>query len=365
MCQLSIKRPYLLFHIIGWIAFFGFQFILFPKPDILFKNGEPTPFLIEQLLINIISMIFFYLHYFYLIPKLYFERKYIKYTLLATVYIAISLFIVMKVSSQYPAPIDIPTNIKGVPEFSENPLAPPPLQPQVNPKFIKGKDFLLFGIFFIKILLVFLLSIGLKVYNRWQVAEEEKYKAELSFLKAQINPHFLFNTLNGLYVLAIKKSENTAPAIMKLSSIMRYVINEGHQNYVDIDRELKYISDYIDLQKMRLASNIQINFNSSGENKNYKIAPLILIPFIENAFKHGISTEENCVINIQIKIAENNLELLVQNNKYKHVLKEEEKTGIGVNNTKKRLDVLYPSKYILDIVDTEKMYSVNLKLKLI
>jgi hypothetical protein len=363
---LSTKRPYLLFHIIGWIAFFGFQFVLFPRPDILFKNGEPTPFLIDQVIINIISMIFFYLHYFYLIPKLYFESKYLKYALSVFVYITVSLFIVMQVNAQHPAPNDIPTNIKGIPEFSENPLAPPPpLRPQVNTNVVKGKDFLLFGIFFIKLLLVFLLSVGLKIYNRWQVAEEEKYKAELSFLKAQINPHFLFNTLNGLYVLAIKKSENTAPAIMKLSSIMRYVINEGHQNYVDIDRELKYISDYIDLQKMRLANNIQVNFSTIGEHKNYKIAPLILIPFIENAFKHGISTEENCVINIQIKITENNLELLVQNNKYKHVLKEEEKSGIGVNNTQKRLDVLYPSKYILDTVDTETMHVVNLKIQLI
>ena len=149
---MTVKRPYLLFHIIGWIAFIGFQFVLFPRPDILFKNGEPTPFLIDQLVINLISILFFYLHYFYLIPKLYFESKYLKYGLSIFAFIAISLFIVIQINAQHPAPSDIPTNLHGIPEFSENPLAPPPpLHPQVNAKIMRGKDFLLFSIFFIKL----------------------------------------------------------------------------------------------------------------------------------------------------------------------------------------------------------------------
>ena len=260
---------------------------------------------------------------------------------------------------------NIPTNIKGVPEFSENPLAPPkPIETKPRIEILSDRAILL-GSLLLKFILVFLLSVGIRVYDKWQTAEEEKYKAELSFLKAQINPHFLFNTLNGIYVLAIKKSENTAPAIMRLSSIMRYVISEGHLNYVGLENELKYIVDYIDLQKMRLSQSIQVDFLIDAPNKNYKIAPLILIPFIENAFKHGISTEDNCKIKIHITVKNGMLDLLVENKKYLTVLKEEEKSGIGVENTKKRLALLYPNKHELKTNDTKENYIVHLKMQLV
>lgn len=364
---MPVKRPYFLFHIIGWIAFFGFQFLLFPKPDILFKDGHPTPFLIDQFVINIISVLFFYLHYYYLIPELYFKGKWFKYGTGLLLYISITLFIAIQINAMHPNPGDIPTNIHGVPEFTENPLAPPapaPVHAANNLKMTNEKDFLLIGLFFIKLLLVFLLSVGLKMYSRWQTAEEEKYKAELSFLKAQINPHFLFNTLNGIYVLAIKKSENTASAIMKLSSIMRYVISEGHHDYVELDKEIKYIQDYVDLQKMRLSQNILVDFLMDVPNKSYKISPLLLIPFIENAFKHGISTENNCTIKIHVTVKNGVLELVVENKKYPNTLREEEQSGIGLENTKKRLLLLYPNKHKLVTDSNKERYCIHLKMQL-
>jgi len=336
--------------------------VLFPHPEKIFTDKATYPYLVDQLIINGLAIVFFYFHHYLLLPKFYFEKKRLIYFLMLLLYLNASIFIVLAINHQ--APTSIPTNTHGVPEFTENPLAlPTPIKETPHIQMLSDK-FLLMGNFILKMILVFLLSIGIRVYGRWQAAEEEKYKAELSFLKAQINPHFLFNTLNGIYVLAIKKSETTAPAIMKLSSIMRYVMSESHESFVSLDKELKYISDYIDLQKMRLSSNITVDFKIDAPNRNHKIAPLVLIPFIENAFKHGISTEEKCVVKIHIKIVLETLELLVENKKYKHVLKEEEKSGIGIDNTQKRLDVLYPSKYELDITDNETSHIVKLKLQL-
>lgn len=357
------KRPYFLFHLLGWTAFIGFQIALLPNPKSIFYNKESYPYILDQLMINVIAIIFFYLNHYILIPKFYFRKKTITFILLILLFIGASVSFVL-LMERNTNNSNIPTNIKGIPEFSENPLAPPkPVQKTPRIEMLSDRVILL-GSLLLKIILVFLLSVGIRVYDKWQTAEEEKYKAELSFLKAQINPHFLFNTLNGIYTLAVKKSENTAPAIMRLSSIMRYVINEAHFNYVDLENELKYITDYIDLQKMRLSNAVQVDFLIDAENKNYKIAPLILIPFIENAFKHGISTEADCTIKIHISVKNECLDLLVENKKHNTILRDEEKSGIGVDNTKKRLMLLYADKHTLHTNDTKESYTVHLNIQL-
>lgn len=357
------KRPYFLFHLLGWSAFIGFQIALLPNPKSIFYNKESYPFILDQLLINLIAIVFFYLNHYIFIPKFYFKKKLATFIFLIILSVGVSVFAVILMERDK-SNTNIPTNVKGIPEFSENPLAPPkPLQKESRIELLSDR-FILLGSLLLKFILVFLLSVGIRVYDKWQTAEEEKYKAELSFLKAQINPHFLFNTLNGIYTLAVKKSENTAPAIMRLSSIMRYVINEAHFNYVDIEKELKYITDYIDLQKMRLSNSIKVDFLVDAEHKNYKIAPLILIPFIENAFKHGISTEDNCTIKIHITVKNAYLDLLVENKKYNTILRDEEKSGIGMDNTKKRLMLLYADKHTLHTNDTKENYIVHLTIQL-
>lgn len=353
------KRPYLLFHIIGWLAFFVFQFAIFPHPERFLNNNEVYPYLIDQLVVNGLVILFFYIHYYWLIPKFYFEKKSIVYVLSVMIFIGAAVYLVL--IFHHEPPPSIPTNVQGIPEFSENPLAPPRTEAHSS---LLTDQLLLIGNILIKMILAFLLSLGIRIYARWQTAEEEKYKAELSFLKAQINPHFLFNTLNGIYALAVKKSENTSSAIMKLSSIMRYVMNEGHHNFVSLDKELNYITDYIDLQKMRLSENIHVDYQVDAPDASYKIAPLVLIPFVENTFKHGISTENECNIKIHIKIKDGILELVVENKKYKMNLREEERSGIGVKNTEKRLHLLYPGKHHLNTFDSPTDHMVVLKLNL-
>lgn len=364
MNALTRKRPYFLFHIAGWLAFIGFQFILLPKQELFIKDGKLTPFSIDQFVVNSLAVAFFYLHSYFLLPGMYFRKKFITYFFCLAASIGLALFIVVKVNQLHPPPSEIPTNIKGIPEFSENPLAPPsPVQPPPHVKLM-GEKIFLFANFFLKFFLVFLMSIALRIYRNWQAAEEEKYKAELAFLKSQINPHFLFNILNGIYVLAIRKAENTAPAIMKLSSIMRYVISEGHRPLVPLEKEISYISDYIDLQKMRLSNSITVDYQVNISSQDLQIAPLLLITFIENAFKHGISTEENGIIKINITVAGNQLVMNVQNKKYKMALKEDESSGIGIENTKRRLALMYPDKHELTIDNNDTGYGVTLKLNL-
>src|SRR4029078_3784733 len=134
-------------------------------------------------------------------------------------------------------------------------------------------------------------------------AEADKANAELSFLKAQVNSHFLFNTLNNIYSLAITKNENVADAVMKLSNIMRYVTDDANEDFVSLEKELDSISNYVSLQRLRLGNKATINFIIEGDIHDKQIAPLILMPFVENTFKHGISYASASTIDIKITIA--------------------------------------------------------------
>ena len=199
-----------------------------------------------------------------------------------------------------------------------------------------------------------------------QILKEEKLKAELSALKHQINPHFLFNILNGLYGLAFKNNdEQTASGIAKLSQLMRYMLYESNDNKVPLSKEIEYLENYIDLQKLRLNGTTKVNFSVDGNIKGKQVAPMLFIPFVENAFKHGISTVNASQLNINLKVLESELDLEVENPihpKSKHELNPF--GGIGLNNVKKRLDLLYRDNYELDIDENPEKHRVHLKLKL-
>lgn len=192
----------------------------------------------------------------------------------------------------------------------------------------------------------------------------EKTNAELSYLKAQINPHFLFNTLNSIYSLAILKSDKTADAVVKLSDMMRYVLNDSNANFTDLEKELNYIANYIELQRMRLTSNVKLTYSCEGNVFDKKLAPLVLIPFIENAFKHGVNSEEDSVIDIKIKVSQTALNLNVRNKCVSSNNNTLNKSGLGIENTKQRLNLLYPENHSLEISEKDNYYTVNLTLNI-
>lgn len=196
--------------------------------------------------------------------------------------------------------------------------------------------------------------------------ENEKLMAELNFLKAQINPHFLFNTLNNLYYLAYTKSDNTTEVIAKLSQMMRYMIYESNHPKVLLSREIEYMQSYVSLERLRLNNQIPIGFEVKGNPESVKIAPLILITFLENAFKHGVSgNNPKAWVNLTIELRDKECTYRVENSKLPSVNSEAgEKSGIGLQNVKRRLELSYPNQYQLTVNDTADKYSIELKLTL-
>lgn len=192
--------------------------------------------------------------------------------------------------------------------------------------------------------------------------EKEKSQSELDLLKQQLNPHFFFNTLNNLYALSLQKSEKTSESILQLSELMRYTIYKGQEKSVSLGQELKYLEDYIQLQQIRLKNPLNFTIEKNIHNPNVEIAPLLLIVFIENAFKHGIETAENSAfLNVSLVCNEKELYFSCENSF------DEENTnipGIGIANLKKRLDLLYPNKHSLKLSSENHIFKAELKLKL-
>ena len=193
-------------------------------------------------------------------------------------------------------------------------------------------------------------------------AEADKANAELSFLKAQINPHFLFNTLNNIYSMVVTKNEHTADSLLKLSNILRYLIDDSKEDYVSLQSEVDCISDYIDLQRLRLGKKVILDYQVSGDLENKKIAPLILMTFIENLFKYGTSNHEESDLVIRLNVEETGIRFFSQNRLFA-VPRSPERSGIGINNTEKRLSHLYPGKYQLNIKQEGGLFTVDLFLQ--
>ena len=195
--------------------------------------------------------------------------------------------------------------------------------------------------------------------------ENQKLQAELSFLKLQVNPHFLFNALNNIYSLSVmEKSTKTGQSVMKLSELMRYVLyeKEDAQNRVSLDKEIRHINSYIDLEKLRHPGDVYINFSIEGEINGKRIVPLLLFPLIENACKHGILTDAQKPVDINLKVTDHQLNFSIENsiNSYQ----KDEVGGIGLPNVQKRLDLLYGKKYSLDVSKAADRFIVNLQLPL-
>jgi two-component system LytT family sensor kinase len=199
--------------------------------------------------------------------------------------------------------------------------------------------------------------------------EREKMAAELSFLKSQMNPHFLFNSLNNIYALAEQRSDKTGEAVLMLSSLMRYMLYGSNNGRTQLSKEIECIENYIAIQKMRISTSeeIRIAFKVSGGTVNSKIEPLILLPFVENAFKHGVSYNQRSEVLIDIDVNRNVLDLNVRNTKRLDATSKkltENESGIGLNNIKRRLELLYPGKHELSIQDGKDYFEARLRIEL-
>jgi two-component system, LytTR family, sensor kinase len=198
--------------------------------------------------------------------------------------------------------------------------------------------------------------------------ETQNLYAELKLLKAQINPHFLFNTLNNLYALTLKKSDLAPETVLKLSNIMEYMIYDSNETTVPVEKELQYLQDYIDLERLRQNDQSDIRFRISGHVNGQKIAPLLLLPFVENAFKHGINKmASNGKVDIRVHMEHQNIVFISENKKPENAAPEinKGKGRFGINNVLSRLDLIYKEHYDLVIDDGPDLYTVNLNIQLI
>ncbi|SFE29352.1 Histidine kinase [Chitinophaga sp. CF118] len=367
------KISQVLIHIAGCITFLALPIVFSPDANSIVDLWRYAPAL-KDFLLYLALIPFFYFNFFWLIPTFYFKRKYAAFFLISFLCFIIIVFLPNSIinerqelpdgrplehSAYRPEPMP-----DGPPPGGEFRKPPPPIpgQRQENASHsllldVSHQVFLFLAVFFF--------SLILRISNRWKQTEKEKLNAELSYLKAQINPHFLFNTLNTIYSLAIDKSDQTPAAVIKLSGMMRYVISDAGHHLVSLSKEIEYLQNYIELQKIRFGDSVPLSFKVNGILAGEQIAPLILISFVENAFKHGINASEDSDIRITIDITAHQLNFTAFNNKVTVKEMPEDRGGLGIENTKQRLQLLYPGRHTLEITDNPHYFSVSLLLKLI
>lgn len=344
---MKAKKSYWWFHVIGTIIYLSFPVIFSPDLSSNLKFIHIKGFQ-RDLFTHLLLLLSFYLSYLIYIPRFYFNKKYIYY-LAAIAATFTSVILLRELIFHHPH--------HAHHEIMEGNHRHEP--PALNFFFFIGRDFLSFS-------LAILFPLMLRISAKWKQTEQEKINTELSFLKAQINPHFLFNSLNSIYAMSInEKADKSADAVQKLSEMMRYVLEESENELVSLTKEISYISNYVELQKIRFGDTARINFSINGNFENKKIAPLLLIPFVENAFKFGISPDSKSSLSIHIEILNDKLHLNVKNEKLRLNFHDSESHGIGLKNTKSRLQLLYPVKHTLEIKETEKEFHVNLNINLL
>lgn len=359
------NKNLVLFHIIGCITFLMLPLLFFPSNSKSF-NVFTSPPSQRDFLGQVLLIAFFYCNYFVLIPKLYFNKKYLLFYAITVCCFLIIIFLPYLLLHPFHKPPGMPpggfnggSNMPPPQGFSGRGNAPPYSQPLRRGPFFGEVSHHIF-LFFV----CFFFSISLRTSTRLKQIQQEKLDTELSYLKAQINPHFLFNTLNSIYSLAIQKTDTAPDAIIKLSEMMRYVLHDSSHNFVPLEKEITYITNYIQLQKIRFTHSMQLNFNVSGNTSGKQIAPLILIPFIENAFKYGVNAADNSEIKIAIEVAEDALTMEVYNKKVNTTFLPGEQGGVGISNAKKRLMLLYAGYHELVINNNPADFFISLKLSL-
>jgi two-component system LytT family sensor kinase len=341
-------------HILIW-GVFG---LIYFSPPLNWNIVVPYQLWIKEIIILGSLAVAFYLNSFVLVPKFLLKNN-------TGIYFLIIIGIVAVV---------VLLNIYMDDWFNIHKLMDAAFHKSGPPKHRRGRDHSWDFIMLANIALVLGISTSITAIQKWQKdkqlhqdMEQDRVSSELSFLKAQINPHFFFNTLNNIYALTHVNAEVSRKAIHQLSRMMRYVLYDTQNSTTLLSQEIAFIKDYISLMELRLTDVVKIEFTAPATLKDLAIAPMIFLPFIENAFKHGVSATQLSHISITVSQKDTVIELNVINS----IIKEqsnnlEEGSGIGLNNTKRRLDLLYPGKHTLVINEStaENIYLVHLTLNL-
>lgn len=359
------KLTSVLIHVLVWAVFglFFYYQAFFSDVDLTYH------FWVKQSVALISLVVAFYLNSNFLVPRFLFRRKTILY-ILATAMLILVIAVINKATERQLIIL----------ELSESPhlrrLQAPGFMRPADP--FDARNGIRIGTRDIFILVISALVVGIStaitVIQKWQKdnqhreeLEKDKVSSELSLLKAQINPHFFFNTLNNIYALTTLDPKLAGEAIHQLSKMMRYLLYDTQAGDTMLGQEIAFVKNYISLMQLRLTNVVTITFDTPERIQDLKIAPMIFLPFVENAFKHGVSTTKKSYINVSISQKGKEVDLVVSNSIIKdNSVSLDTSNGIGLTNTQRRLDLLYPGRYKLDIVETNSgsQYNVHLVLDL-
>lgn len=360
-------------HIIIWIIVF-----ILPAYLLIFDSGGDSHFYFVVFTQTFAQVIIFYLNYFWLVPKFFLKKRLVLYFLIISVIItAFAIGIGSKdfLFKKHPPhrfmeniSVEIQNNdfIGG---NNRDPLCPPPHD---NMRMPPSKKWPMYNFFLISFL-VSGFSIGLrfseqhiKQEKRRKDAEKEKINSELMLLKNQISPHLFFNTLNNIYALMQNNTEDAQKAILQLSKLMRYMLYDSEIGDIKISKEIEFMQNYLELMKLRLSSKVELKISFPEKFPDVSIPPLLFIPFIENAFKHGVSYTDPSFIRINMKIDTSDILFSCSNSVYATSNKSDNQSpGIGLENVRKRLSLLFPETHTLSIDQSDaSLYVVFLNIKL-
>ena len=349
-------------HILVWALIIGLPFYSSRRLEIGNK------FLLVFYSFSAVNALIFYANYLVLVPKLFFRRKKFSYYLSALVLLVVMYFFSDMISRFVFDETDgqIPT------ETAENRPLPEVRKPGPPPggfirRSLPFRDTHFMGYASSSLFIMFL-SLGIRVLERQsqieklqEEMEKAKLNTELAFLKNQISPHFFFNTLNNIYSLIGINQEDSQKAILKLSKLMRYLLYESDEGNTMLSNEVSFLNNYIDLMKLRMTDKIDLKVSFPEKYKDVSIPPLLFVPFIENAFKHGVSYREKSFIDISMRTGKDNLTFRCANSLLaKNEGIENDHSGIGLENVRKRLNLLFPDKYELKINQTGDIFEVML-----
>jgi LytS/YehU family sensor histidine kinase len=336
--KLSSKRTDILLHILFWILFY-----LYLVWDDYFENPLYIV-LFDSLIYFLITSLLVYVNIFLLVPKLLYEKKYLFYFACFVILLCIG-----SASKVYAYTYIIPSD-----DLAKHSV----LYMFFN--WLFRTLFELTGISSIKII-----HDRIVTTDRLQRAEKQRHKAELKFLKAQVNPHFLFNTLNNIFFLIKKNPEKASDSVLKLSEMLRFRLYEIGNTQISIEKEIEYIRNYIELEKLRSEDKVSVEFTVKGETHVKKIEPFIFLDFVENAFKHnGAKVERRGWIKITFNVKSDSVVFRVENSKNEAFKNSNENKGIGILNIRHRLNLLYPQKYKLNIHEDNNTYIADLTIEL-
>jgi two-component system LytT family sensor kinase len=353
-------------HILAWFILLGLPLY----SAIRFDLGKDFLFIIYT--ISLINGLIFYINYLFLVPRFFFQKRKYKYYLSAFVLIICFYFVSdfsNKLIFRSVSDKERPEQIDKPPEPARGPGPPRENVMGVRYPFRGGHVVSYIG----SSLFLTFFSLGLRALERQskiekihEEMEKEKLNSELAFLKNQVSPHFFFNTLNNIYSLISINAEDSQKAVLKLSKLMRYLLYESEHGNTKLSSEIEFMSNYIDLMKLRVNEKVSLQVSFPENYKDINIPPLLFIPFIENSFKHGISYREKSFITISLEAKNNSIVFKCVNSK---VTKPEETTekhsGIGLQNVKKRLGLLFPGRHELKVYESESAFEITLNINVV